>query len=889
MGLRLVLIGSLLGLLTDAPAIAADRTLSVTIYAGDLALVQDRRDVEIKGGRQRLEFQDVSAQIRPETVSLTAADISIVEQNFDFDLLTPAKLMEKAVGRQITIVRVNPATGAETREQAQVLATNGGVVLKIGERIEVLRDDGLPVRVIFDQVPENLRAHPTLSVTVVGSHAGVRPATLSYLTPGLGWRADYVALYNEGDSKIDVQGWVTLTNSSGVTYDNAQTLLVAGSPTQVDGGARPPNYYRNPQTRATLQQAGTETGSRERLGDYYLYPLAERTTIANLQTKQVSFLDVHGVPAEHGYEYRNRWLGTSETPQSAKSVYSFFDRRARRFGRSAAGGSFALLHARQTRRAAVHRRGPHRPHPHGIDSVARHRRRLRCESARRGGEAHAPLHLQLAVRHALRAQQCPAPARHRQTASRGVMGRFAHHRREPEEHTAQCRDRRVGGDRARERQGQSHRQLRDAFLGAMRWAALAWALAAAPAAAADILASPPTDVSVTVYRAPDRGSGSIDLDELQGFALISETRTVHLPAGLSQLRFEGVADGIEPASAIVTGLPAGVIEKNREGKLLSPSALIGAARAKPVTLLRTDKKTGRLQRLSGTLISDAGGGVVFETAEGIEALRCSGLPETFSFTGVAGLNATPALSVLVHSSEASTRTVTCRIWRGASTGRQITSRRYRATASQWTSGAWVTLANGNGVGFPAARTQVVAGRVNREEGDDDDAAPLDAGRAIFAQCWPRGSTSDAPESLLVADGKATGQMDQLFKSRTHAGGRRQPALQEVAVTAMRRVQQEQLGDLKLYRVPDRTTVASRQSKQVRLLDRLGIPVDRVFGADLAANQDAAAAASMLLRTLNDAAHHLGLRSAFGTHRRVCGSGRAENPAARVGDARLGGR
>src|SRR5882672_8148135 len=256
MGLRPVMIVWLLALLADTPVIAADRTLSVTIYAGDLALVQDRRDVEIKGGRQRLEFQDVSAQIRPETVSLTAADISIVEQNFDFDLLTPAKLMEKAVGREVTIVRVNPATGAETREQAQVLATNGGVVLKIGQRIEVLRDDGLPVRVIFDKVPDNLRARPTLSVTVVGSHAGVRPATLSYLTPGLGWRADYVALYNEADNKIDVQGWVTLTNSSGVTYDNAQTLLVAGSPTQVDGGARP-NYYRNPQPRATLQQAGT--------------------------------------------------------------------------------------------------------------------------------------------------------------------------------------------------------------------------------------------------------------------------------------------------------------------------------------------------------------------------------------------------------------------------------------------------------------------------------------------------------------------------------------------------------------------------------------------------------------------------------------------------------
>jgi hypothetical protein len=318
-----LLVGWLLWLPLTSPIIAADRTLSVTIYAGDLALVQDRRDIEVKAGRQRLEFQDVSAQIRPETASLTASDISIVEQNFDFDLLTPAKLMEKAVGHEVTIVRVNPATGAETREQAEVLATNGGVVLKIGQRIEVLRDDGLPVRVIFDKVPDNLRARPTLSVTVIGGHAGTRQATLSYLTPGLGWRADYVALYNEADSKIDVQGWVTLSNSSGVSYDNAQTLLVAGSPAQADVVGRQPVTYRPAQQRATVQEAGTESGGRERLGDYYLYPLAERTTIANLQTKQVSFLEVHGVPAEHGYEYRNRWLGTTETPQSARSIYSF--------------------------------------------------------------------------------------------------------------------------------------------------------------------------------------------------------------------------------------------------------------------------------------------------------------------------------------------------------------------------------------------------------------------------------------------------------------------------------------------------------------------------------------------------------------------------------------
>ncbi len=326
MRVHLLAIGWLLcpmWLLAGARVCAADRILSVTIYADDLALVTDRRDIDVNAGRQRIEFPDVSAQIRPETVSLSAADIGIIEQNFDFDLLTPAKLMEKAVGREITIVRVNPATGAETREQAEVLATNGGVVLKIGQRIEVLRDDGLPVRVIFDKVPDNLRARPTLSVTVTSAHAGKRPATLSYLTPGLSWRADYVALYDEGENKMDVQGWVTLTNSSGSTYENAQTLLVAGSPAQVDAATRQTNIRYPPPPRPTVQQAGTESGNRERLGDYYLYPLAERTTIANLQTKQVSFLDVRGVPAEHGYEFRNHWLGSADSPQSAKTTYAF--------------------------------------------------------------------------------------------------------------------------------------------------------------------------------------------------------------------------------------------------------------------------------------------------------------------------------------------------------------------------------------------------------------------------------------------------------------------------------------------------------------------------------------------------------------------------------------
>ena len=148
------------------PSQSAQGEVSVTIYNNNLALVQDRRQLALPAGRSRQEFPDVSAQIRSETVTLTGEGFGIVEQNFDFDLLSPQALMQKAVGETITLVRINPATGAEMRERARVLAANGGVVLQIGERIEVLRDDGLPVRVIFDRVPENLRARPTLSVTV---------------------------------------------------------------------------------------------------------------------------------------------------------------------------------------------------------------------------------------------------------------------------------------------------------------------------------------------------------------------------------------------------------------------------------------------------------------------------------------------------------------------------------------------------------------------------------------------------------------------------------------------------------------------------------------------------------------------------------------------------
>jgi hypothetical protein len=305
-----------LALSTTAHAQTAPK-LSVTIYNNDLALVQDVREIPLAAGRQKLEFKDVSAAIRPETVSLSAAGLSVVEQNFDYDLLTPDKLMEKAVGQQVKIVRTNPGDGNQTTEVATVLAANEGVVLKIGDRIEVLRDDGVPTRVIFDKVPETLRARPTLSVTVEADKAGPRPATLSYLTTGLSWKADYVAMFDETKGALDLQGWITLGNQSGTAFVDAETQLVAGSVNTLasGGGYRPP--------RPALQAAGTESGTGERVADYYLYPLPHRTTIAANQNKQVGFLSAQGVAARKVYEIRQDWFSSQAQPESATVAIQF--------------------------------------------------------------------------------------------------------------------------------------------------------------------------------------------------------------------------------------------------------------------------------------------------------------------------------------------------------------------------------------------------------------------------------------------------------------------------------------------------------------------------------------------------------------------------------------
>ena len=394
------------------------------------------------------------------------------------------------------------------------------------------------------------------------------------------------------------------------------------------------------------------------------------------------------------------------------------------------------------------------------------------------------------------------------------------------------------------------------------------ALRAAPN---DIAASPVTDVAVTIYRNPHFVSAELDLNRLNGFAFVTETRTVSIPAGESRIRFEGVADGIEPASAILTGLPDGLIEKNHDAKVLSPSALVAASVGHPVTFVRKDPRSGKTTEVPGTLLADADG-VVFQADSGeIEALRCSGLPETFDFEPTDEVHATPILSALVRAPRPVQAQVRLSYLARGFEWKADYSAVVSPDGKTLSLGAWVTLANSNSVSFKDAQAKVVAGAVNRSH---EPPEPVDPGHPIRAQCWPRGSTSDKSkqpnivEAQPLWDGpgmiRAVDMSLVVYATATLAAPAREAMFEEVVVTGEKRakartVKEEQLGDLKLYRVPDRTSVVSRQIKQVRLLDRTDIPVEVLYRAQIEANntQDNLAL-TRLLRTRNTDKNNLGL-------------------------------
>jgi hypothetical protein len=281
----------------ERPSTLADQqSVAVTIYNENLALVKDTRRIALEAGRNRLALREVSGRMRPETALLRSlshpGSLRLVEQNFDFDLLTPAKLLEKYVGREVRIVRTHPTTGAESIEKATVLAATGGVVMRIGDRIET----GLPGRIVYDGVPANLRDRPTLVTELDSSRGGAQAMELSYLTGGLAWRADYVAELNAADDALDLSGWVTLTNQSGTSYPNAKLQLVAGDVNRVRDEMR--MAAKAQRALESAAAAPRQDMAQESLFEYHLYTLQRPTTIADNQTKQVSLLGSQGVPVK---------------------------------------------------------------------------------------------------------------------------------------------------------------------------------------------------------------------------------------------------------------------------------------------------------------------------------------------------------------------------------------------------------------------------------------------------------------------------------------------------------------------------------------------------------------------------------------------------------------
>ncbi len=274
---------------------ALDReAVAITVYNDDLALIKERRSVNLPGGLSRLALREVSARLQPETALLQALDgtpLTLREQNFDFDLLTPVKLLEKFVGQEVTVITTNPATGAETREQARVLSANSGTVLRFEDRIE----SNFPGRIVFNNVPDNLRDRPTLSV-LLETTGGSRPVELSYLSSGFSWRADYVANLHQNGTSMNLSAWVTLTNRSGSSFDKVSLQLVAGNLNRVEEIPRP---EARPMGRP--EPKGASTVQEETLMDYHLYSFSHPTAIADNQTKQIALLSATDIPVELEY------------------------------------------------------------------------------------------------------------------------------------------------------------------------------------------------------------------------------------------------------------------------------------------------------------------------------------------------------------------------------------------------------------------------------------------------------------------------------------------------------------------------------------------------------------------------------------------------------------
>jgi hypothetical protein len=378
-----------------------------------------------------------------------------------------------------------------------------------------------------------------------------------------------------------------------------------------------------------------------------------------------------------------------------------------------------------------------------------------------------------------------------------------------------------------------------------RWLCLSlMAWASVVSAQPVITSSAPDKVGVTIYRDPNRSvDGALDLENLQGFALISETRTVDLPPGPVTIRFEGVASGIVPQSALIFG--ADIREKNSDAALLSERGLLDAFTGQRVILRRNDPATGKFTEETATIRSGSEG-VVVQTARGFEPIYCSGLQNDLIFPGVPpGLSAKPTLSMTTKDQQGGRRTITLIYlsqrfdWQANYVGE------FSADAKELNLFAWLTMASSDDTSFVDAQAAAVAGKVNRAAVDDvvEEERPVDR----RYNCWPSREAMppvDVPEPL-AAPAPMVMRMKRMDLMEADASS--------ILVTGARAVL-ENLGDLKLYRIPMPVTVAARGQKQVAFLVK-----QRVKGAMIYRMQWPALTETpqMLFRVKNSKANGLG--------------------------------
>lgn len=269
---------------------SADReAVTLTVYNQNFGLVREIRSLDLGRGLLRLEFGNVASSIQPETVHIRSLEsgnpLSVLEQNYEYDLLSPQKLLEKYVGRTVKVHIWNRAEEREETVEAEVLSVNGGTILKIGDEITY----NVPGRISFPEVPENLIASPTL-VWLLNSRANRQRIEMSYLAGGINWKTDYVMVINEDDTEASVTGWVTLTNHSGTGYENATLKLVAGDVQRVGGRDE---MMRSAQKMVFAAEADA-VFSEEAFFEYHLYTMERPTTIRQNEQKQVTLLESPG-------------------------------------------------------------------------------------------------------------------------------------------------------------------------------------------------------------------------------------------------------------------------------------------------------------------------------------------------------------------------------------------------------------------------------------------------------------------------------------------------------------------------------------------------------------------------------------------------------------------